>query len=131
MQKPSVPAAPSKPDMFSKIASGWYRLIEIVLVLCLAAMVFMVLLGVSVALSIQVVGALLVLALLITPAAAALMRAKDNAAALTSVRVTRASGWARAATIPPPPQPVPISTIWARSASGRRASSASMAAAKR
>lgn len=43
MQKPSVPAAPSKPDMFSKIASGWYRLIEIVLVLCLAAMVFMVL----------------------------------------------------------------------------------------
>jgi zinc/manganese transport system permease protein len=36
------------------------------------ALVFMVLLGVSVALSIQVVGALLVLALLITPAAAAL-----------------------------------------------------------
>jgi len=36
------------------------------------AIVFMVLLGVSVALSIQVVGALLVLALLITPAAAAL-----------------------------------------------------------
>ena len=36
------------------------------------ALVFMVLLGVSVALSIQIVGALLVLALLITPAAAAL-----------------------------------------------------------
>ena len=36
------------------------------------AIVFMILLGFSVALSIQVVGALLVLALLITPAAAAL-----------------------------------------------------------
>jgi zinc/manganese transport system permease protein len=46
------------------------------------AVVFMIVLGVSVALSIQVVGALLVLALLITPAAAALRVTSSPVAAV-------------------------------------------------